>query len=197
MRSSNSTANSLGIDEETCVLILKKTWCHGQLVLPVFSVIYLYIFFTVSSMTIRTDVNWILLYAAVVLPIWSYFSYQKMISSMAAPSSAAFWILAALVQVAHAGVFVYSLQTDTTNLLLMISSGLFLVETFAFLLVVRFLGNTSTSGSRQQQQYEFDDSGVGPTASSRLVWCNDKSPFNRMLVLFVVHLSNLFLDPGC
>ncbi|CAJ1959252.1 unnamed protein product [Cylindrotheca closterium] len=152
MRSSNSAANSLGIDEETRVLILKKTWCHGQLVLPAFSVFYLYLFFASVK-------NFILLFAAIVLPIWSYLSYQKMISSTKAPSPHFFWMLATLAQVAHVGVFVYSLQAEETNLLLTISSGLFFVETIAFLLVVRALGN---SESRQQEQgfQDLDDGAV-------------------------------------
>ena len=163
MRSSNSAANSLGIDEETRVLVLKKTWCHGQLVLPAFAAFYLYL--SVASFHL------ILLFAAIVLPIWSYFSYQKMISSASAPSPVVFWTLATLAQVAHAGVFAYSFRAEQTNLLLTISSGLFFVETIAFLLVVRVLGNTNSGSRPQQLDFEdFDDGeGIGATAASRLV----------------------------
>ncbi|CAB9496417.1 expressed unknown protein [Seminavis robusta] len=140
----NSLASSLGIDEETRVLILKKTWCHGQLMLPVFSVIYLYLFFT----SWRYHV--VLLFAALVLPIWSYLSYQAVSasSSIAAaennPSPGLFWTLALLVEMAHLSIFWVAMgmeERTSITMLLMIASGLFFIETLAFLMVVRTLGN--------------------------------------------------------
>lgn len=165
MRSSNSTASALGIDEETRVLILKKTWCHGQLVLPAFSFFYLYLFF------FTTGSSFILLYAAFILPIWSYLSYLTVASPETLPSCRIFWTMASLAQLAHAGVFFYSLreksERTSSNLLLTISSGLFFIETFAFFLVVRALGNRSSSGSRRQNlQPDFDElDGISSDAS--------------------------------
>lgn len=57
------------VDEETRQLLLRKTWCHGQAVLPVYSIILLFWWYHLKAYPQ-------LVLAAITLPIWAWFSYQ-------------------------------------------------------------------------------------------------------------------------
>jgi hypothetical protein len=113
------------VDEETRKIILKKTWCHGQLILPAFSFLYLYLF-------IFQNHKVYFLYAAIVLPCWSYASYRAVFIRY---SIRVLLIGGLLVELAHAGILIVALQSPSTSLglLLIIASVLFLIETAAFL----------------------------------------------------------------
>ena len=144
------------IDEETRVMILKKTWCHGQLVLPVLSVWYLWLLASSASSSMMDKV--VLLYAGIALPCWSYLSYRAVASS--GPTPATFgW--GALVQLAHAGILWRAARdtlssNTTTNTILAIVSALLLIETAAFLLVLYKFGRTTTTRppSREDEVYQ-------------------------------------------
>jgi len=139
------------VDEETRRLLLQKTWCHGQLVLPVFAVWYLVLFFQGSGR--------VYLVAAIILPTWSYYSWRSINHNHSnadhhtnetqpnAPTSSsrriattfpAFLVGGILVELAHLSVLLTAVQdiSSSTNLFLVIASGLFLVETAAFMAVV-------------------------------------------------------------
>lgn len=169
--SRSTVASSLGIDEETRLLILKKTWCHGQLVLPVFAILYLYLFVALPQRHL------IFLWAAVILPLWSYVSYHHVLSSpvllTTITPTTLFWGLAVCVEMAHLGVFwtVWGIAQEAQgqsgmNVLMLIASGLFFIETLAFLLVVRTLGGAPASdgGMNTVENYQYQ-----ATSATRLV----------------------------
>ena len=58
------------VDEETRQIILRKTWCHGQAVLPLYSIVLLSWCFNLDAHPFQ------LVLAAIVFPIWSWYSYQ-------------------------------------------------------------------------------------------------------------------------
>jgi hypothetical protein len=68
------------MDEETRRLVLHKTWCHGQLLLPILALWYLWIFVHSGGLA--------LLYAALVLPLWSYVSWKAASSTRPAEGGA-------------------------------------------------------------------------------------------------------------
>ena len=120
------------LDEETRNVVLKKTWCHGQLVLPAFALLHLCIFFGGVG---QHQFNVSFLYAAIVFPLWSYHSYETI-------SGARSYALRPLLvgglgaQIAHFGILVSVAKASTAlDMLLLIASSLFLVETAAFLCV--------------------------------------------------------------
>jgi hypothetical protein len=116
------------MDESTKDLVLKKTWCHGQAIAPIYGLICLIWFAHNKSID--------LLYAGLLLPIWSYLSYRAVFTEY---SFSTLMIGGLLVEVAHGLVFRESLRAgldQTSHLLMCIASGLFFVETFAFLVVV-------------------------------------------------------------
>ncbi len=58
------------IDEETRQIILRKTWCHGQAILPVYAVLLLAWWWHMEARPFQ------LILASVVLPIWAWYSYK-------------------------------------------------------------------------------------------------------------------------
>ncbi|KAG7358075.1 hypothetical protein IV203_014662 [Nitzschia inconspicua] len=118
------------IDEDTRQMVLKKTWCHGQLVAPIYSVVLLWWYFSHRRSVL---ILWIpILY----FPYWCYLSYKNVFADFSYPKLLAGGIMAELC---HLLVLIQSIRAgldQTTNLLLCIASGLFLFETFAFLCVV-------------------------------------------------------------
>jgi hypothetical protein len=122
------------VDEDTRRLLLKKTWCHGQLVLPLFAVWYFLLF-------VQGSAGLVFLYAALVLPAWSYGSWVYVRDETNNTISRhQFLAGGCLVELAHLGVLLSACRdlSSTQNLFLVIVSGLFLVETAAFLMVVAF-----------------------------------------------------------
>jgi hypothetical protein len=136
-------------DEETRELILKKTWCHGQLVLPLFAILYAVEFVRPTSLH---QFNGWFLFAAVVFPFWSYISYNI----IARPGRYPLRPLLGgglLVELAHAGILHTVMPTSrksTMDLLLVIASGLFLIETAAFLCVAWKLRPAENHGTERQ-----------------------------------------------
>lgn len=121
------------IDEETKQIIIKKTWCHGQLLAPVMGI--LCACWALSGRASSVSSIAMLLYASIILPLWSVVSYRA-ISSQPSHATLTRWGL--LVELAHLGIFVLASKNlhETWSLLMFISSGLFFVETLAFLAVV-------------------------------------------------------------
>jgi hypothetical protein len=177
------------VDEETRVMILKKTWCHGQLILPALAVWYLWMAITIGSDSFsgnhRID-RAVLAYAGLVLPCWSYFSYHTILATASSANNSndraesssltsfmdannnnplLLYIGGVLVQSAHAGVlwraWNASLSNSSTiNMILMIISGLLLIETAAFLLVMHMFGRTRTTVStrrNENESYQYQD----------------------------------------
>lgn len=141
------------VDEETRQFILKKTWCHGQLVLPAFAVLYVWLAFFRGYNTL------VFLYAAIILPAWSFYSFQAVSSSRGAVPLRPLCCGVVLVEVAHLGVLVVAAQDLSTalNMLLLVASGLFMVETAAFLGVVAFLREpTRTTNGNNYQDLQDD-----------------------------------------
>ncbi len=61
------------IDEETRRMILRKTWCHGQSILPLYSVVLLAWWWHIEEGGGRPLR---LVFASIVLPIWAWYSYK-------------------------------------------------------------------------------------------------------------------------
>jgi len=168
-----------GVDEEdTRRLILKKTWCHGQLVLPLFAAWYLWLFFQQGR-------GWSFLYAAIVLPCWSYLSWTAVSSSTSAAAAGngngnkfpSLVVGGILAELAHLAVLANAVRDGTTgnatNLLLAIASGLLLFETAAFLFVLGMCGGFGGGGNgtaeqehHRQQSYNYDASRDGGTTEA-------------------------------
>jgi len=58
------------VDEETRQILLRKTWCHGQAILPAYSALLLAWWWHMEARPFR------LVLASVVLPTWALYSYQ-------------------------------------------------------------------------------------------------------------------------
>jgi len=133
-------------------IILKKIWCHGQLVLPMFGVFYLYWSFREKSIGLA--------FAGIVLPFWSMLSYRAVFVPHKF-RACTFWIGAGYVQTAHLIAFLYFLQSAASSsgsLLLVIASVLFFIETLAFLLVFHNLGpqNLEATASIEDDYRDVD-----------------------------------------
>jgi len=149
------------MDDETKEIILKKTWCHGQLVLPLFSVLYLWLFFSKNASTaiLHHDVRFF--YASVVLTVWSFLSYRSVFVNF---SLSALLMGGLLAESAHLLVFgsvwnAYYHQKIQNSLimLVLIASGLFFVETGAFLLVVYHIRPSPLSSSTSSHYHHHHD----------------------------------------
>jgi hypothetical protein len=131
------------IDEETRQMVLKKTWCHGQLVAPIYSVVLLWWYFSQK----QSVVLW---FPILYFPYWCYLSYKNVFSDFSYPKLLAGGVLAELSHIIVLAQTIRSGLDQTVNLLLCIASSLFLFETFAFLCVVTALRPdeaTSATGS--------------------------------------------------
>ena len=73
------------IDDETRDMIIKKTWCHGQAIMPIYGVVLLWWYLRYnddaedegSSSSSSQDRPLALLIAALFLPYWCYISYRS------------------------------------------------------------------------------------------------------------------------
>jgi hypothetical protein len=120
------------IDEETRQVVLKKTWCHGQLVAPIYSLVLLWWHFS-KSLSI---VVWIpILY----FPFWCYLSYKNVFADFSLPNVMIGGIVAEICHIIVLTQTIRSGLDQTTNMILCVVSSLFLVETLAFLCVVMAL----------------------------------------------------------
>jgi hypothetical protein len=138
IRSVPTSISSIMMDESTRQMVLQKTWCHGQAVAPCYGILCVVWFAYDPAHSVG------LLYAGIVLPIWSYVSYRAVFSDYRARR---LLIGGMFVELAYALVFRAALAAgiqshtsgSTWHLLMLITSGLFFIETFAFLVVVRLV----------------------------------------------------------
>mmetsp|Transcript_13406 Transcript_13406/g.29117 ORF Transcript_13406/g.29117 Transcript_13406/m.29117 type:complete len:148 (-) Transcript_13406:1236-1679(-) len=135
------------VDEETRQLILRKTWCHGQAILPIYSIALLTWWWHFETRPFQ------LVLASVVLPIWAWYSYHAVIvidqnGTLPYTKICGFGVVA---MVAHLLVLMVTIQelADTGHMLMAIASGLFFVETGAFLLVVTTLRHEITTSQNE------------------------------------------------
>ena len=133
------------VDDETCDMIIKKTWCHGQSIMPFYAMLCLWWYFH-CNITEGDDENdessiqrpsWMLLLVVVYLPYWSYLSYQTIFQPHVFKYRTIL-IGGFFVEICHIITFSIALKNlhDTFHLLMFIASLLFFIETFAFLIVV-------------------------------------------------------------
>lgn len=129
------------LEEETRQIILKKTWCHGQSILPIYSIFLIAWSYHGNA--------FILVPAACVLCFWSFFSYRVvfhlMLGSRGTPTQTFYpktCIVGIFAMISHLSTFLVAIQNykeSTTHLLMSVASGLLFVETGAFLVVVTTL----------------------------------------------------------
>lgn len=126
------------LDEDTRRLVIQKTWCHGQVLAPVYGILCLIWF--------SSEGNPWLLYAGILLPVWCYVSYRSVFVDF---SPRQLVIGGILVEIAYVAVFSLTIPNVKRGnssygqqgggaafyMLLCIASALFAVETFAFLVV--------------------------------------------------------------
>ena len=145
------------MDEPTRQMVLKKTWCHGQAVAPIYGVACLIWFAHFDSPRPLS-----LLYAGLLLPYWSYSSYRAVFTEY---SYKTLMLGGLLVEVAHALVFRTAwhagksgsdsnIQRNPWNLLMLITSGLFFIETLAFLVVVKLIRGNDNGQRRRTDDFE-------------------------------------------
>jgi hypothetical protein len=101
-----------------------------------------------------------LLLASLFLPGWCYLSYQSIFVSF---SYKTILYGGLLVELAHAFVFAAAMKqlSDTFHLIMLIASGLFFIETAAFLTVVTAFrpasGITGRDGSNRMEPTQYQD----------------------------------------
>lgn len=123
-------------------MVLRKTWCHGQVVAPAFGLLCLIWFAHHPSL-------W-LLYAGIVLPAWSYVSYRNVFGTMRPVHLVAGGVA---VELAYLAVLLEALpgakdRNDPSRAwytMLCIGSGLLAFETLAFLVVALTIHGTAAA----------------------------------------------------
>ena len=134
------------VDEETRRVLLKKTWCHGQSILPPYSIFLLFRWFGAGHSSLS------FLLGAFILPVWSWFSYRVVAidscgGKLPYRNVCVFGVVSMMV---HLSIFLSVLSDDLSgagNMLMLVASGLFFVETGAFLLVVTAFRNEIANGA--------------------------------------------------
>jgi hypothetical protein len=118
----------LGLDADATAVVLKKTWCHGQAIGPLYGAVCLYLY---ASNNLSVG----LLVAGIVLPIWSYVSYRAVFCNY---NYRVVLLGGALAMLCHLWVFLIALPyvTETRFLFLTLAAALLFLETLAFLGVV-------------------------------------------------------------
>jgi hypothetical protein len=121
------------IDDETREVVIKKTWCHGQLVAPGYSFVLLWWY-----LKRRDQLSALLWLPILYFPLWCYVSYKNVFGDFSYRTITAGGIMA---EMCHLVVLIETLKNlkDTMYLILCIASTLFLIETAAFLCVVTAL----------------------------------------------------------
>jgi hypothetical protein len=148
------------IDEETRQIIIKKTWCHGQLVAPIYSIVLLWWYFASDG----DDVSkWTLWIPICYFPFWCYLSYKNVFGTAVDLSISKIAWGGLMTEACHIIVLIQSLKNiqNTMNLLLCISSILFLIETAAFLLVVCTLRPRNDNSNSMEQPPDSASTGGG------------------------------------
>lgn len=146
-------------------MVLKKTWCHGQVLAPAMGLLCLVWFAYQPSLG--------LLYAGIVLPSWCYVSYRNVFGSIQP------WQLVAggvMVELAYLAILVLAVPNarNTSDpsrnwyTLLSVASGLLAFETLAFLAVALTLHATAPTsyGGRSSADYRDLPSSSTPATST-------------------------------
>ena len=155
-RSSSGNGGSM-IDDETRDMIIKKTWCHGQAIMPIYGVVLLWWYLRYNdggdAENEGSSRPVALLLAALFLPYWCYISYRSIFTLF---SYQTMIIGGLFVEISHTLVISVAIRnlTDTFHLLMFIASSLFFIETIAFLIVVTIF-RTKIEESQQQQQQQL------------------------------------------
>eukprot|EP00435_Cladocopium_sp_Y103_P060786 s1576_g22.t1 len=137
------------LDAATSRLLMKKTWCHGQVVAAFQGV--LYFAWGYESTDLSTTQRALLMFSILLLPIWSIVSWRSMQGRRAYYA----WLIllfGAILLVFYAAVIWFALEDDQNpyQLGLVILTALQCMETSAYLVVVACL----------KESLEEDDSDV-------------------------------------
>lgn len=118
-------------------LLLKKLWCHGQLVAPLQGAAYAWWAIEASSSEILDSERVLLWISAGVLPFWSYVSWRQMHSSSAHAASIilSFGLFMELLHTAVVVLAAHNLSS-AMNLIVFIITLLHVIETAAYLLMI-------------------------------------------------------------
>ena len=117
--------------------LLKKLWCHGQLVAPIQACLYAYWAVTATDAQVLDSERVLLLVSASILPIWGYVSWTRMKQHGIRPVRVILG-LGILMEIIHICVVIVASQRlqDTANLILFIVTILHVIETFMYLLAI-------------------------------------------------------------
>jgi len=150
------------IDEETRQIILRKTWCHGQAILPPYSIVLLLWWWH----SLEQPRPFTVVFAALVLPIWAWYSYHAVLivdqnnGTLPYRNICGFGVVAMLAHLLTFRVAIQSWADSTTgHMLLAIFSGLAFVETGAFLLVVTALRREVVDADEQSHAMRMNHRG--------------------------------------
>jgi hypothetical protein len=149
------------IDEETQQIIIKKTWCHGQLVAPIYSIVLLWWYFASDDDDVLS--KWTLWIPMCYFRFWCYLSYKNIVGTAVDLSISKITWGGLMTEVCHIIVLIQSLKNiqNTMNLLLCISSTLFLIKTATFLLDVCTLGPRNDNSNSIEQLPDSASTGGG------------------------------------
>jgi hypothetical protein len=117
------------VDAETKKIIIKKTWCHGQAICPVYGIVILW-WYVENGFRPKS-----LIFPGLFLPYWCYLSYRSIFVNF---DYRTILIGGLLAELSHAIVFSVALQhlDKTMHMIIFIASILLFVETAAFLGIV-------------------------------------------------------------
>ena len=117
------------VDEDTKKILIKKTWCHGQAICPVYGIIVIWWYFNNELHPLS------LIFAGIFLPYWCYLSYKSVFVQF---DYQMLLMGGFLAEVSHVIVFRQAMQhlDRPWYMVLFIASILFFIETAAFLGVV-------------------------------------------------------------
>jgi hypothetical protein len=124
-------------DPASTRLLLKKLWCHGQLVAPLQATAYAWWAVVATKEEMLFEERILLWVSAAILPFWGYVSWRQMHSNS---ENAGKIILrfGFVVEVLHTTVVIFAARklSNTANLVVFIFTLLHVIETFAYLLAV-------------------------------------------------------------
>ena len=117
--------------------LLKKLWCHGQLVAPVQAGAYSYWAVAATDAQVLFAERVLLIVSAAVLPLWSYVSWTRMKRQGLHAVHTILW-LGGFIEVLHTVVCVVAAQKldNLANKVIFIVTLLHVVETFMYLFAV-------------------------------------------------------------
>ena len=127
------------IAEEDKVFLMKKLWCHGQLLSPIMGIVTA-IWSIIEYNTLLTIEFIYCIVAIILLPIWSFLSWRSMNAKWPPPSILVKCGLVLLCYYVGIGIITGKhLSHSTFTLCLFIFTILQLIETSAYLFMVKLL----------------------------------------------------------